>query len=37
MYISFGRFPSNDAAQEKTLNAAGLKGFLGVVLPVHNV
>ena len=35
--ISSRRIPSNDAAQEKTLNAAGLKGFLGVVLPVHNV
>ena len=34
--ISSRRVPSNDAAQEKTLNSAGSKGFLGVRFPVHN-
>ena len=36
MSISSRRVHSNDAAQEKTLSAAGLKVFLGVKLPVHN-
>ena len=35
--ISSRRVPSNYAAQEKTLNAAGSKVFLGVVLPVNNL
>ena len=34
--ISSRRVTSNDSAQEKTLNAAGSKGFLGVRFPLHN-
>ena len=36
MFIYSRRVPSNDASQDKTLNAAGSKYFLGVRLPVHN-
>ena len=36
MSISSRRVPSNYASQEKTLNSAGSKDFLGVRLPVHN-
>ena len=36
MSISSRRVPSNDAAQEKTLHAAGSKGVLGVRLLGHN-
>ena len=36
MSISSRRVPSNDASQDKTLNAAGSKGFRGFRLSVHN-
>ena len=36
MFISYRRVPSNDIAQENTMNADGSKGFLGVRLPVQN-
>ena len=37
IFISSRCVPSNDVAQEKTLNADCSKGFLRVRLPVHNV